>query len=232
LAAAATSRRTAVWALRTGIVAALALVLGRPRRRHAPREEGRGVRLLLRERHRAGHPGAPARAPAVRSAECAGVVDASKQSLVLQLHRADIMPHPCARQPACFGCASRPHWRPCRVLYVDIDIHHGDGVEEAFYLTDRCASERCAWQRAALSCSASPPASLHPRRPPAAESGTACVALPSAYLCSVLSDSPENSLQLLQCTVLKTACLKTACVENSLCRKPLADAARARGRAA
>jgi histone deacetylase 1/2 len=23
------------------------------------------------------------------------------------------------------------------VLYVDIDIHHGDGVEEAFYLTDR-----------------------------------------------------------------------------------------------
>ena len=24
-----------------------------------------------------------------------------------------------------------------RVLYVDIDIHHGDGVEEAFYLTDR-----------------------------------------------------------------------------------------------
>lgn len=26
----------------------------------------------------------------------------------------------------------------CRVLYVDIDIHHGDGVEEAFYTTDRC----------------------------------------------------------------------------------------------
>ena len=26
-----------------------------------------------------------------------------------------------------------------RVLYVDIDIHHGDGVEEAFYLTDRQA---------------------------------------------------------------------------------------------
>ncbi|CAM9586345.1 unnamed protein product, partial [Choristocarpus tenellus] len=24
-----------------------------------------------------------------------------------------------------------------RVLYVDIDIHHGDGVEEAFYSTDR-----------------------------------------------------------------------------------------------
>ncbi len=26
-----------------------------------------------------------------------------------------------------------------RVVYIDIDIHHGDGVEEAFYLTDRCA---------------------------------------------------------------------------------------------
>lgn len=33
-----------------------------------------------------------------------------------------------------------------RVLYVDIDIHHGDGVEEAFYLTDRvmtvCSAHR------------------------------------------------------------------------------------------
>merc|ERR1719259_416254 len=27
-------------------------------------------------------------------------------------------------------------WHP-RVLYIDIDIHHGDGVQEAFYLTDR-----------------------------------------------------------------------------------------------
>ena len=24
-----------------------------------------------------------------------------------------------------------------RVLYIDIDVHHGDGVEEAFYATDR-----------------------------------------------------------------------------------------------
>lgn len=24
-----------------------------------------------------------------------------------------------------------------RVLYVDIDVHHGDAVEEAFYITDR-----------------------------------------------------------------------------------------------
>ncbi|XP_059162843.1 histone deacetylase 3-like [Physella acuta] len=27
-----------------------------------------------------------------------------------------------------------------RVLYIDIDIHHGDGVQEAFYLTDRVMS--------------------------------------------------------------------------------------------
>merc|ERR1712198_185400 len=24
-----------------------------------------------------------------------------------------------------------------RILYIDIDIHHGDGVQEAFYMTDR-----------------------------------------------------------------------------------------------
>jgi hypothetical protein len=29
-----------------------------------------------------------------------------------------------------------------RVLYIDIDIHHGDGVEEAFYLTDRVLTVR------------------------------------------------------------------------------------------
>lgn len=32
------------------------------------------------------------------------------------------------------SCRSRYHQR---VLYIDIDIHHGDGVEEAFYTTDR-----------------------------------------------------------------------------------------------
>ena len=31
-------------------------------------------------------------------------------------------------------CTFRYHQR---VLYIDIDIHHGDGVEEAFYTTDR-----------------------------------------------------------------------------------------------
>ena len=28
-----------------------------------------------------------------------------------------------------------------RVLYIDIDVHHGDGVEEAFYMTDRWDSD-------------------------------------------------------------------------------------------
>ena len=27
-----------------------------------------------------------------------------------------------------------------KVLYVDIDVHHGDGVEEAFYSTNRVAT--------------------------------------------------------------------------------------------
>ncbi len=31
-------------------------------------------------------------------------------------------------------CPIREHQR---VLYIDIDIHHGDGVEEAFYTTNR-----------------------------------------------------------------------------------------------
>lgn len=34
----------------------------------------------------------------------------------------------------CFVVSPRYHQR---VLYIDIDIHHGDGVEEAFYTTDR-----------------------------------------------------------------------------------------------
>jgi acetoin utilization deacetylase AcuC-like enzyme len=40
----------------------------------------------------------------------------------------DLLPHSGLRFPF------RYHQR---VLYIDIDIHHGDGVEEAFYTTDR-----------------------------------------------------------------------------------------------
>ena len=35
-----------------------------------------------------------------------------------------------------FNILALPRYHP-RVLYIDIDIHHGDGVQEAFYLTDR-----------------------------------------------------------------------------------------------
>ena len=65
--------------------------------RSAPREEVGGLWLLLRQRHRAGHPGAAQVAPSST------------------LHRRKFT----------------------RVLYIDIDIHHGDGVEEAFYTTNR-----------------------------------------------------------------------------------------------
>lgn len=34
------------------------------------------------------------------------------------------------------GTADPPRYHK-RVLYIDIDVHHGDGVEEAFYTTDR-----------------------------------------------------------------------------------------------
>ncbi len=45
-----------------------------------------------------------------------------------------------------------------RVLYVDIDIHHGDGVEEAFYLTDRVMTV-CTLPHAGHCCYAF---SMHP----------------------------------------------------------------------
>ena len=36
-----------------------------------------------------------------------------------------------------FLCIALLFFSIFRVLYIDIDIHHGDGVEEAFYTTDR-----------------------------------------------------------------------------------------------
>lgn len=39
--------------------------------------------------------------------------------------------------PAFFKCVCVCRRYHPRVLYIDIDIHHGDGVQEAFYLTDR-----------------------------------------------------------------------------------------------
>ena len=73
-----------------------------------PSPAGRRQRVLLRERLCAGHPGA-----------AQGIVRVSSPLPRLSL------PLPC------------PYQVHQRVLYIDIDIHHGDGVEEAFYCTDR-----------------------------------------------------------------------------------------------
>ncbi len=37
---------------------------------------------------------------------------------------------------------NRLPFHPRSVLYVDIDVHHGDGVEEAFLTTDRVMTVR------------------------------------------------------------------------------------------
>jgi len=42
------------------------------------------------------------------------------------------------------------------VLYIDIDIHHGDGVEEAFYCTDRVMTVSFRKLTSALKASLSP----------------------------------------------------------------------------
>ena len=43
--------------------------------------------------------------------------------------------------PVSYFCSQKvdlaSHRYHTRVLYIDIDVHHGDGVEEAFYTTDR-----------------------------------------------------------------------------------------------
>ncbi len=61
--------------------------------------------------------------------------------------------------------------RHTRVLYIDIDIHHGDGVEEAFWLTDRVMTvsfHKCACaclQPCACAPTHATHEPLHPSRP-------------------------------------------------------------------
>jgi len=63
------------------------------------------------------------------------------------------------------------------------------------------------------------------RRPPAIKFGTACRALPSACLCSVVLKQPYKQLQIPQYVVLKTACLrKAACVKHACSRGARAGA--------
>lgn len=74
-----------------------------------------GIWFLLRQRHRHQHPGAAQ----VRRRHHPHWVLALFVSLFISF---------------CVCVWFRYH---PRVLYIDIDIHHGDGVQEAFYLTDR-----------------------------------------------------------------------------------------------
>ena len=112
-------------------------------------------RLLLHQRHCAGHPGAAQGAPAVscravqrrRAAAAAALPRALPEELPRSLLR------PAVSTPSPFLPSSLPpptspptHPTPGHhtrsVLYVDIDIHHGDGVEEAFYTTNRVMTVR------------------------------------------------------------------------------------------
>ena len=77
---------------------------------HAKKSEASG---FTRERLRAGDSGASARRARLLSGEAGDAQSRARPSGVSR---------------------SRRHQR---VLYIDIDIHHGDGVEEAFYTTNR-----------------------------------------------------------------------------------------------
>ena len=53
-------------------------------------------------------------------------------------HAAEAWPLDSRRRPAFAApLPLTPLPRTPRVLYIDIDVHHGDGVEEAFLTTDR-----------------------------------------------------------------------------------------------
>jgi histone deacetylase 1/2 len=71
--------------------------------------------------------------------KCVGVAAAvgNQRTLVStssRTHTAHL--HACAPNPT-YASPSVPRRHHQRVLYIDIDVHHGDGVEEAFYTTDR-----------------------------------------------------------------------------------------------
>ena len=73
-----------------------------------------------------------------------------------------------------------------RVLYVDIDIHHGDGVEEAFYLTDRWGSTQ-GWGRCAAAVRPAPAAGVASVSLGGASRLTACARMVvSGGACAVL----------------------------------------------
>jgi len=74
-----------------------------------------------------------------KKAEASGfcyINGASSSTLYCSLPCAVADPTSRARADIVLGILELLRYHP-RVLYVDIDVHHGDGVEEAFYTTDR-----------------------------------------------------------------------------------------------
>ena len=74
-----------------------------------------------------------------KKAEASGfcyINGASSSTLYCSLPCAVADPTSRARADIVLGILELLRYHP-RVLYVDLDVHHGDGVEEAFYTTDR-----------------------------------------------------------------------------------------------
>lgn len=62
--------------------------------------------------------------------------------MILLRHHLSLNPFLSTELYIAWHCATRiadtpPRSIHPRVLYIDVDVHHGDGVEEAFYTTDR-----------------------------------------------------------------------------------------------
>ena len=85
--------------------------------------------------------------PAPLVSRCGYLAPSAPRAPCIQRRRAEPHALPASMRPArpMWSCAHEPHalmhpmrpCAPCSVVYIDIDIHHGDGVEEAFYTTDR-----------------------------------------------------------------------------------------------
>ena len=84
-----------------------------------------GLWFLLRQRHSNSYSGAPQVRPLFHSH-----ISHVPQHQALFDHNSSL--YVSLPSLSLLSCRYYP-----RVLYIDIDIHHGDGVQEAFYLTDR-----------------------------------------------------------------------------------------------
>lgn len=119
--------------------------------RFAADRQVRGVRVLLRQRHCAGH----SRAAKVCCPQhlCLCSLSASLPSLLSSAIRLSFFRH------AVPSLAPSHRRRFQRVLYIDIDIHHGDGVEEVVCISfcfESCNDLICFTQLVLQSCNVIP----------------------------------------------------------------------------